>query len=118
MNQGNVKLIKENCNIIHKEVINTKDLPNFVINEFKNDVIGNRKKFEDKLNEKITLLQNDNKNMLNSINTEKENLQLFYQKKDNEKENILQKTKEIMDKTLNDINKEILNLNTTYDKYF
>lgn len=32
-----VKLIKENCNIIHKEVINTKDLPNFVINEFKND---------------------------------------------------------------------------------
>ena len=38
------------------------------INEFKNDVIGNRKKFEDKLNEKFTVLQNDNKNMLNSIN--------------------------------------------------
>ena len=56
--------------------------------------------------------------MLNSINNEKENLQLFYQKKDNEKENILEKTNEIMDKTLNEINKEISNLNTTYDKYF
>ena len=52
------------------------------INEFKNDVIGNRKKFEDKLNEKFTVLQNDNKNMLNSINNEKENIQNYYKKKE------------------------------------
>ena len=88
------------------------------INEFKNDVIGNRKKFEDKLNEKFTVLQNDNKNMLNSINNEKENIQNYYKKKENEKDNIEEKTKEIMDKTLNEINKEISDLNLSYDKYF
>ena len=32
-----VKIFKEHSKVIHKEVINEKDLPKFVINEFKNE---------------------------------------------------------------------------------
>ena len=107
--KADIEKVDSSINKLKNEMFET-------INEFKNDVIGSRKKFEDKLNEKFTLLQNDSKNILNSINNEKESLQIFYQKKENE--NILEKTKGIMDKTLNEINQKISELKISYDKYF
>ena len=109
--KADIEKVDSSINKLKNEMFET-------INEFKNDVIGSRKKFEDSLNEKFTLLQNDSKNILNSINNEKESLQIFYQKKENENENILEKTKGIMDKTLNEINQKISELTISYDKYF
>lgn len=91
------------------------------INEFKNEIFKsisslkselstNRKKFDDKMNEKIINFQNEIKNIISDINQQKNIFNQIISQKSKEKEEFLDTAKNIINTALNDNNNDIIEL--------